>query len=95
MVRCCLWDAEINQHVKESPSRDPRVATLAAPLALAHLVDKEPLQSYRQSDLQAAADKLLAAAETGERDAVAAAVRDTGGACKACHDEYKAKDYLY
>jgi cytochrome c556 len=142
--------------------------TLAAPLALAHLVDEQPLQSYRQSyftllamnfgpiagmvkgevpwneemlmaraadfkavttvdvsrafapgsdkgttrakpaiwdntddfvakyrDLQAAADKLLAAAKTGERDAVAAAVRDTGGACKACHDEYKSKDYLY
>lgn len=142
--------------------------TLAAPLAFAHLVDDEPLQSYRQSyftmlamnfgpiagmvkgdvpwneemllaraedfkaittvdvarafapgsdkgttrakpaiwentddfvakyrDLQAAADTLLAAAKTGEKSAVGAAVRETGGACKACHDEYKAKDYLY
>ena len=27
--------------------------------------------------------------------AIKAAVGDTGKACKACHDEYKSKDYLY
>jgi cytochrome c556 len=46
-------------------------------------------------DLREAADALEEAAESGDREAIASAVRDTGGTCKACHDEYKAKDYLY
>jgi cytochrome c556 len=144
------------------------LSLVAAPLALSHFVDDQPLQSYRQSyftllamnfypisgmvkgdipwdtemlmaraedfhaitnidvsrafapgsdkgttrakpaiwentddfvekyqALQAAADGLLAAAKTGDRGTVGAALKETGGACKACHDEYKAKDYLY
>ena len=31
----------------------------------------------------------------GDKAAVAKAVGATGKACKACHDEYKSKDYLY
>ncbi|TCO77751.1 c-type cytochrome [Chromatocurvus halotolerans] len=46
-------------------------------------------------DLRDAAEALEEAAGSGDRKAIASAVRDTGGACKACHDEYKAKDYLY
>jgi len=45
--------------------------------------------------LQSAAEGLLAAAQSGDRAAIGGAIKDTGGACKACHDEYKAKDYLY
>ncbi|WP_439102620.1 c-type cytochrome [Congregibacter sp.] len=45
--------------------------------------------------LQSASEDLLAAAKTGDRGAIGGAIKDTGGACKACHDEYKAKDYLY
>ena len=51
------------------------------------------LEKYRA--LQEAAGGLLAAAQSGDKAAIGAAVRETGGACKSCHDEYKAKDYLY
>lgn len=47
------------------------------------------------SDLQEAAMALKAAAASGEKSAVGAAANELGGACKACHDEYKSKDYLY
>jgi cytochrome c556 len=48
------------------------------------------------ADLQEAADALDDLIEEGgDREAIAAAVAKTGEACKACHDEYKAKDYLY
>jgi cytochrome c556 len=47
------------------------------------------------ADLREAAEALDEAAEGGDRAAIAEAVKATGGACKACHDEYKAKDYLY
>lgn len=47
------------------------------------------------ADLKDAAEALDEAAEGGDRAAIAEAVKATGGACKACHDEYKAKDYLY
>lgn len=46
-------------------------------------------------DLRDAAASLDDAVEDGDRKAIANAVKNTGGACKACHDEYKAKDYLY
>ncbi|EED32745.1 cytochrome c, class II [gamma proteobacterium NOR5-3] len=45
--------------------------------------------------LQSAAEGLLAAAQSGDRSAIGGAIKETGGTCKACHDEYKAKDYLY
>lgn len=45
--------------------------------------------------LQNASKGLLAAAQSGDRGAIGGAIKETGGACKACHDEYKAKDYLY
>jgi len=47
------------------------------------------------ADLREAAAALDEAAEGGDRAAIAEAVKATGGACKACHDEYKSKDYLY
>ncbi|MFN2288497.1 MAG: cytochrome c, partial [Chromatocurvus sp.] len=46
-------------------------------------------------DLRDAAASLDEAVEGGDRKNIANAVKDTGGTCKACHDEYKSKDYLY
>jgi cytochrome c556 len=46
-------------------------------------------------DLRSAASELNAVAQSGDKKAIAEATKTTGGACKACHDEYKAKDYLY
>ncbi|GAB5414538.1 MAG: cytochrome c [Congregibacter sp.] len=51
------------------------------------------LEKYQA--LQDASVALLAAAKTGEKAAIGGAIKETGGTCKACHDEYKAKDYLY
>ncbi|KGE02879.1 c-type cytochrome [Pseudohaliea rubra] len=47
------------------------------------------------TDLSDAAKALDKAAEGGDRAAIAEAVKATGGTCKACHDDYKSKDYLY
>ena len=46
-------------------------------------------------DLQTAVATLQEAANSGDRKAIAEATGATGKACKSCHDEYKAKDYLY
>lgn len=46
-------------------------------------------------DLRAAADALSDAAEAGDMEQIKVAFDATGSACKACHDEYKSKDYLY
>ena len=46
-------------------------------------------------DLQDAAAALKAAAAGGDRKQIATQVGATGKTCKACHDEYKSKNYLY
>ena len=46
-------------------------------------------------DLQESLVALQEAADGGDKDAIAGAVGAAGKACKSCHDEYKAKDYLY
>lgn len=51
------------------------------------------LEKYQA--LQDASVDLLAAAKTGDKATIGGAIKNTGGACKACHDEYKSKDYLY
>ncbi|MFK7828367.1 MAG: cytochrome c [Congregibacter sp.] len=51
------------------------------------------LEKYQA--LQEAGTGLLAAAKTGDRKTIGGAIKDTGGACKACHDDYKSKEYLY
>lgn len=43
------------------------------------------------TDLNTAANNLVAAAATGDKAAVQKAFGDTGGTCKACHDKYRAK----
>ncbi len=47
------------------------------------------------ADLQEAVKALKAATDGGDKEAIIAAVGETGKACKNCHDEFKAKDYLY
>jgi cytochrome c556 len=51
---------------------------------------EEKLGNFR---MQAA--KLAEVAATGDRQAIAGQFRTTGGTCKACHDNYKARGYLY
>ncbi len=46
-------------------------------------------------DFRAAAAKLADVAAQGDATASREQFVATGGTCKACHDEYKAKDYLY
>ena len=47
------------------------------------------------ADMQEAIAGLQAAATSGDREAITEATGSTGQACKACHDEYKSKEYLY
>ena len=50
----------------------------------------------RMKDLTKAVNALQIVANEGtDRKAIAAQVGATGKACKACHDDYKSKDYLY
>ena len=50
----------------------------------------------RMKDLTKAVNALQVVANEGtDRKAIAAQVGATGKACKACHDDYKSKDYLY
>lgn len=46
------------------------------------------------NDLRSEAQKLSEVAGSGDQKAIVAQFQATGGACKACHDEYKSKDYL-
>ena len=46
-------------------------------------------------DFRAAAAKLAETAAGGDQAASRDQFIATGGTCKACHDEYKSKDYLY
>ena len=46
-------------------------------------------------DLKAALVTLQQASAGGDRKAIASQVGAAGKACKACHDEYKAENYLY
>ncbi len=57
----------------------------------------ENMDDFKQkfADLRKAADELDDVVEDGgDRKAIAAAMGNAGKACKACHDEYKSKDYL-
>jgi len=49
----------------------------------------------KMDDLAQAASALKRAVDSGDRKQVAEQVQATGGACKACHDDYKSDDYLY
>ncbi len=49
----------------------------------------------KMNDLKTAAAALQKTTAGGDREAIAADVGAVGKACKACHDEYKSKEYLY
>jgi cytochrome c556 len=46
-----------------------------------------------QGKMQGEAEKLEAAAKSGNLDSIKAAVGDIGKACKACHDDFRAEKY--
>ena len=52
--------------------------------------DKAKFDDYAKK-LQAEMSKLTTAAKTGNLDNIKVAVNATGGACKACHDDFRAK----
>jgi cytochrome c556 len=49
----------------------------------------------KYGNFKTAAAGLATAAQSGDKAMIGEAFKKTGGTCKACHDEYKAKDYLY
>ena len=50
----------------------------------------------KMDDMKTAISALqVVAAKGSDRKAIAEQVGAVGGTCKACHDEYKSKDYLY
>jgi cytochrome c556 len=51
--------------------------------------------SSKLSDMREAAAQLKQVAAGGDKEAIAAQVGAAGKTCKACHDEYKAENYLY
>ena len=51
--------------------------------------------SVKLANFRREAAALAEVAQSGDRGAIAEQLGQTGGTCKACHDEYKAKDYLY
>lgn len=46
-------------------------------------------------DMRESVAALQVAAGSGDRKLIAEATAEAGGTCKACHDEYKAENYLY
>ncbi len=58
--------------------------------------ENKPDFTAKMDDLTKAVNALQTVANQGtDRKAIAEGVAATGSACKACHDEYKSKDYLY
>lgn len=51
--------------------------------------------TIKSQNLRVASEALLKAAGAKGRKSIGAATRETATACKSCHDEYKAKHYLY
>ncbi|RLQ21524.1 cytochrome c [Seongchinamella sediminis] len=49
----------------------------------------------KMQDMREAVTALQVAAGSGDKKIIAEATGAAGEACKACHDEYKAKEYLY
>ena len=60
--------------------------------ALAAIWAKPAEFSKRADDLVKATGLLKAAADAGNADGVRAALPQVGGACKACHQDFKARD---
>jgi len=52
--------------------------------------DKAKFDEYANK-MQAEMTKLAAAAKTGNLDSIKVAVNATGGTCKSCHDDFRAK----
>ena len=62
--------------------------------AKAEIWDNKADFEDKLNDLRDAAAELAAASSGDDKKAIMEQFKATGGACKACHDEYKSKDYL-
>jgi cytochrome c556 len=82
--------AELNLLRGFAPGSD-KGTTRAKPAIWDNMDDFEA----KYADFRDAVDSLETAVASGDRAAIGEAVKNTGGACKACHDDYKSKDYLY
>ena len=51
--------------------------------------------AQKLANFRSEAAALAVAASSGDKAAKIEQFKQTGGTCKACHDEYKSKDYLY
>ena len=51
--------------------------------------------SQKLANFRSEAEALAAAAKAGDKDATIEQFKQTGGTCKACHDNYKSRGYLY
>ncbi len=51
--------------------------------------------AQKHDEMTSAVKELASVVEGGDRAAIAQQVGAVGQTCKACHDEYKSKDYLY
>jgi cytochrome c556 len=51
--------------------------------------------AQKLANFRSEAAALSVAAKSGDKAAAIEQFKKTGGACKACHDNYKSRDYLY
>jgi len=51
--------------------------------------------AQKLANFRSEAAALSIAAKSGDKAAAIEQFKKTGGACKACHDNYKSRDYLY
>jgi cytochrome c556 len=85
----------------DMPWQEDQMASYADQLAA--LVTLDVMRGFadgtdkgKMDDLTTAVNALQVVANQGtDHKAIAAGVAATGKACKACHDDYKSKDYLY
>lgn len=72
----------------EGTGPDSGIETDALPI----IWDEKEDFLQKVSDMQEAAAKLDAAAQTGDAAAIGAAFKTAGGTCKSCHDKYRLDD---
>ena len=80
MYKCIIWTDKLT-HVGK---------TKAKPEIWKNKADFEK----KMQDMTAATEVLAKAAAAGEKGAIMKAFKETGGTCKACHDDYTSKEYL-
>jgi cytochrome c556 len=85
-----LATATTLDYMRGFPDGSDSGTTRAKPAIWSNKADFEA----KLKDLRTEAQKLATAAGSGDQDAIVEQFKATGGTCKACHDDYKSKDYL-